>query len=167
MNQRRYFFCKRNWDYNWKTCRSRINNISDESGYWKQVGKEKAISVVDVALNTSSVVATKKSFVLYQGKHPRGSKTSWFLHEYRLLPSQISTTTTTTMVCIYNTFETLFINLFIQTLIKIYNFYGVGFGELGCISRKSEEKKLESEKYEEEEDDCWRIWWCDGADEHG
>lgn len=89
-NQRRYFFCKRKWDYS-KTCRSRIHYISDESGYWKEVGKEKAISV-NVAPRTSFIVGTKKTFVLYEGKH---TKTSWFLHEYRLLPSQIPTASTT------------------------------------------------------------------------
>lgn len=89
VKQRRYFFCKRKLD-SLKTCRRRINNIRDGSGYWKEVGKEKAISV-DVAPKPSYVVGTKKSFVLYEGKHHRGLKTSWFMHEYRLLPSQIPT----------------------------------------------------------------------------
>ncbi|KAF1002631.1 NAC domain-containing protein 41-like [Apium graveolens] len=89
VKQRRYFFSKRKWDYS-KTSKSRINYISDESGYWKIVGKEKAISV-NVAPRTSVVVGTKKTFVLYEGKH---TKTSWFMHEYRLLPSQISTAPT-------------------------------------------------------------------------
>lgn len=73
---------------------SRINYISDESGYWKQVGKEKAISV-NVAPRTSLVVGTKTTFVLYQGK-PH-TKTSWFMHEYRLLPSQIFPSASTTV----------------------------------------------------------------------
>uniref|UniRef100_A0A164VT84 NAC domain-containing protein n=1 Tax=Daucus carota subsp. sativus TaxID=79200 RepID=A0A164VT84_DAUCS len=60
VEQRRYYFCKRSWDYS-KTCRSRINYISNESSYWKQAGKERAISV-DVAHRRSIVVGTKKLF---------------------------------------------------------------------------------------------------------
>ncbi|KAL1812199.1 NAC domain-containing protein 41 [Daucus carota subsp. sativus] len=82
VEQRRYYFCKRSWDYS-KTCRSRINYISNESSYWKQAGKERAISV-DVAHRRSIVVGTKKLFVLYEEKQ----KTSWCMQEYRLLPSQ-------------------------------------------------------------------------------
>lgn len=83
--EKRYFFCKRKWNHVQK-CRT--TSISDGSGYWKAIGKDKAINV------TAAAVGTKKSFVFYQGTRPHALKTRWFMVEYRLVPSQTTTNST-------------------------------------------------------------------------
>lgn len=84
--EKRYFFCKRKWNHV-KECRT--TTISDGSGYWKAIGKDKAINV------TAAAVGTKKSFVFYQGTpRPHALKTRWFMVEYCLVPSQTTTNST-------------------------------------------------------------------------
>lgn len=86
--EKRYFFCKRKWNHV-KKCR--ITRTCDGSGYWKAIGKDKAINVTAAA---ASAIGTKKSFVFYQGTRPHALKTQWFMVEYRLLPSQTTTNST-------------------------------------------------------------------------
>jgi hypothetical protein len=56
-------------------------NRAAGSGYWKATGTDKAILSTPP---TSDNVGVKKALVFYRGKPPRGVKTDWIMHEYRL-----------------------------------------------------------------------------------
>ncbi|KAJ1292464.1 hypothetical protein BS78_02G393400 [Paspalum vaginatum] len=56
-------------------------NRAAGSGYWKATGTDKPI-VHDT--DAATVVGVKKALVFYRGRPPRGSKTNWIMHEYRL-----------------------------------------------------------------------------------
>lgn len=62
-------------------------NRAAVSGYWKATGTDKAI------YSASKYVGVKKALVFYKGKPPKGVKTDWIMHEYRLIDSKSSQTT--------------------------------------------------------------------------
>ncbi|XP_042497677.1 NAC transcription factor 29-like [Macadamia integrifolia] len=53
-------------------------NRATGSGYWKATGTDKAI------YSGSQYVGVKKALVFYKGRPPKGLKTDWIMHEYRL-----------------------------------------------------------------------------------
>ncbi|XP_074295937.1 NAC domain-containing protein 2-like [Silene latifolia] len=53
-------------------------NRATLSGYWKATGTDKAI------YSGGKYVGIKKALVFYKGRPPKGSKTDWIMHEYRL-----------------------------------------------------------------------------------
>uniref|UniRef100_A0A0E0MBX4 NAC domain-containing protein n=1 Tax=Oryza punctata TaxID=4537 RepID=A0A0E0MBX4_ORYPU len=55
-------------------------NRAAGSGYWKATGTDKAI----LSTPTSDNIGVKKALVFYKGKPPKGVKTDWIMHEYRL-----------------------------------------------------------------------------------
>ncbi|OIV91765.1 hypothetical protein TanjilG_26618 [Lupinus angustifolius] len=55
-------------------------NRAATSGYWKATGTDKPI----LASNRNQKVGVKKALVFYGGKPPKGVKTNWIMHEYRL-----------------------------------------------------------------------------------
>jgi hypothetical protein len=55
-------------------------NRAAGSGYWKATGTDKAI----LSTRTSESIGVKKALVFYRGKPPKGVKTDWIMHEYRL-----------------------------------------------------------------------------------
>ncbi|XP_022891165.1 NAC transcription factor 29-like [Olea europaea var. sylvestris] len=57
-------------------------NRAAVSGYWKATGTDKAI------YSGSRNVGVKKALVFYKGKPPKGVKTDWIMHEYRLNESR-------------------------------------------------------------------------------
>ncbi|MBA0585965.1 hypothetical protein Gorai_016722, partial [Gossypium raimondii] len=57
-------------------------NRATVSGYWKATGTDKAI------YSGSKYVGVKKALVFYKGKPPKGLKTDWIMHEYRLNDSR-------------------------------------------------------------------------------
>ncbi|KAE8680150.1 NAC domain-containing protein 19 [Hibiscus syriacus] len=70
-----YFFSPRDRKY---PNGSRPNRVAG-SGYWKATGTDKIIT------SEGRKVGIKKSLVFYVGKAPKGAKTNWIMHEYRLL----------------------------------------------------------------------------------
>lgn len=57
-------------------------NRAAVSGYWKATGTDKVI------YSRSKFVGVKKALVFYKGKPPKGIKTDWIMHEYRLNESR-------------------------------------------------------------------------------
>ncbi|KAL6870618.1 hypothetical protein ACP4OV_014466 [Aristida adscensionis] len=55
-------------------------NRAAGSGYWKATGTDKAI----LLSSTSENIGVKKALVFYKGRPPKGTKTDWIMHEYRL-----------------------------------------------------------------------------------
>ncbi|KAF8398626.1 hypothetical protein HHK36_017557 [Tetracentron sinense] len=53
-------------------------NRAAASGYWKATGTDKPISA------SNKNIGVKKALVFYKGRPPRGIKTNWIMHEYRL-----------------------------------------------------------------------------------
>lgn len=62
-------------------------NRAAVSGYWKATGTDKAI------YSGSKYVGVKKALVFYKGRPPKGVKTDWIMHEYRLNESRSQPTT--------------------------------------------------------------------------
>ncbi|KAJ0989391.1 hypothetical protein J5N97_007747 [Dioscorea zingiberensis] len=56
-------------------------NRAAGSGYWKATGTDKPI----LAAGGTHCLGVKKALVFYKGRPPKGTKTDWVMHEYRLL----------------------------------------------------------------------------------
>ncbi|XP_028761210.1 NAC domain-containing protein 1-like [Neltuma alba] len=60
-------------------------NRAAGSGYWKATGTDKTIVASLPGGGATEIVGVKKALVFYTGKPPKGVKTNWIMHEYRLL----------------------------------------------------------------------------------
>ncbi|XVE80192.1 hypothetical protein DITRI_Ditri14bG0119900 [Diplodiscus trichospermus] len=74
-----YFFSPRDRKY---PNGSRPNRVAG-SGYWKATGTDKVITT------QGRKVGIKKALVFYVGKAPKGTKTNWIMHEFRLLETSL------------------------------------------------------------------------------
>ncbi|XP_074357514.1 NAC domain-containing protein 53-like [Apium graveolens] len=64
---------------------SRTNRATD-GGYWKTTGKDRAV------YHRTKVVGMKKTLVYHSGRAPRGERTNWVMHEYRLIDEELEKT---------------------------------------------------------------------------
>ncbi|KAF0905963.1 hypothetical protein E2562_008985 [Oryza meyeriana var. granulata] len=62
-------------------------NRAATSGYWKATGTDKPIMASG---SSREKVGVKKALVFYRGKPPKGVKTNWIMHEYRLTDTSSS-----------------------------------------------------------------------------
>uniref|UniRef100_A0A7N0RHH2 NAC domain-containing protein n=1 Tax=Kalanchoe fedtschenkoi TaxID=63787 RepID=A0A7N0RHH2_KALFE len=77
----RYYYCQRDRKYP----TGLRTNRATKAGYWKATGKDKEI-YKGTGINRRELVGMKKTLVFYTGRAPRGEKTNWVMHEYRLQP---------------------------------------------------------------------------------
>lgn len=78
--QERYFFSTREVKYP----NGNRSNRATGSGYWKATGLDKQI----LSPRSHQLVGMKKTLVFYRGKPPKGCRTDWIMHEYRLVSAQ-------------------------------------------------------------------------------
>nr|AXJ94109.1 NAC domain containing transcription factor NAC9 [Fagopyrum tataricum] len=75
-----YFFCHRGNKY---LCGKRKNRATD-SGFWKATGNDRVVTYDD------RTVGMIKTLVFHEGKPPKGTRTDWVMHEYRLEDQQLA-----------------------------------------------------------------------------
>ncbi|ESQ48728.1 hypothetical protein EUTSA_v10021297mg [Eutrema salsugineum] len=69
-----YFYSQKDRKY----ATGQRTNRATATGYWKATGKDRAIQ------RNGSLVGMRKTLVFYRGRAPKGRKTEWVMHEFRL-----------------------------------------------------------------------------------
>ncbi|KAL3021303.1 hypothetical protein AAZX31_05G188700 [Glycine max] len=77
--QERHFFSPKEAKYR----NGNRMNRTTKCGYWKATGSDKRISSSTSTCN--GIVGVRKTLIFCEGKSPKGSRTHWVLHEYRLV----------------------------------------------------------------------------------
>lgn len=69
-----YFFNLRDRKY----ATGQRTNRATRSGYWKATGKDRRVA------RRGMLVGMRKTLVFYRGRAPKGRKTDWVMHEFRI-----------------------------------------------------------------------------------
>ncbi|KAI3505048.1 hypothetical protein L1887_26914 [Cichorium endivia] len=64
---------------------SRLNRATLR-GYWKETGKIREVR------HNSEKIGQKKSLIFHSGRPPKGKRTDWVMHEYKLMDRELETT---------------------------------------------------------------------------
>ena len=72
-----YFFTPRDRKYR----NGARPNRKAGSGYWKATGADKLI------MHDGKEIGTRKALVFYEGNPPKGQKTPWIMHEFKVADS--------------------------------------------------------------------------------
>ncbi|KAL3851057.1 hypothetical protein ACJIZ3_012939 [Penstemon smallii] len=73
-NKEWYFYSQKDRKY----ATGQRTNRATVSGYWKATGKDRPI------IRKGTLVGMRKTLVFYQGRAPKGRKTEWVMHEFRV-----------------------------------------------------------------------------------
>ncbi|KAJ3690444.1 hypothetical protein LUZ61_019608 [Rhynchospora tenuis] len=82
-DQEWFFFCPLDRKNNSSQPRT---NRATPRGYWKTTGKDREVAR---RCDMKTVVGMKKTLVYHSGRAPRGKRTKWVMHEYRLLDESL------------------------------------------------------------------------------
>lgn len=69
-----YFFCPRGMKY---STGGKLNRAT-EFGYWKTTGKDRSVE------HKNQVVGMIRTLVFHIGRAPKGDRTDWVMHEFRI-----------------------------------------------------------------------------------
>lgn len=75
-----FFFCPREKKY---ASGVRVKRAT-ENGFWKTTGRDRPVHY------DSRTVGMVKTLVFHMGHAPRGERTDWVIHEYRILDDQLA-----------------------------------------------------------------------------
>ncbi|KAJ4777262.1 NAC domain-containing protein 78 [Rhynchospora pubera] len=83
-DQEWFFFCPLDRKNNSSQPRT---NRATPRGYWKTTGKDREVVR---RCDMKTVVGMKKTLVYHSGRAPRGKRTKWVMHEYKLLDQSLT-----------------------------------------------------------------------------